>query len=115
MRRLVQAALLARPLILLAAALSCATARAEKAAPAASTTLFTLPGPGAPEPQVTVTRVHQVTPNGGVDFDAKVITVVLYGKKVRFTGGRCAPSAHIRPPTKRGRARPKKRAASEGT
>jgi hypothetical protein len=98
MRRLVQAALLARPLILVAAALSWSTAFAEKAPPAASTTLFTLPGPGAPEPQVTVKRTYQVPPNAGIDFNAKVITVVLHGKKVRFTGGRCAWAAPLRAP-----------------
>ena len=101
MRRLVQSALLAQSLTFVAATLSCSTAFAETSPAAASNTLFTLPGPGAPEPQVTVTRLHQVTPNGGVDFDAKVITVVLYGKKVRFTGGRCAPEGQIRAPNER--------------
>jgi hypothetical protein len=47
---------------------------------------------------VTVTLTHQVTPNAGVDFDAKVMTVVLYGKKVRFTGGRCAQAADMPAP-----------------
>ena len=98
MRRLVQAALLARPLILVAAALSWSTAFAEKAPPAASTTLFSLGGPGAPEPQVNVKRTYQVTLNPGIDFNAKVITVVLHGKKVRFTGGRCASPVPMRAP-----------------
>ena len=90
MRRLVQSAVLARLLILVAAALSCSTAIADKAPPAASATLFALPGPGALQ---TVTRTYQVTPNPGIDLDAKVITVVLYGKKLRFIGGSYRPEA----------------------
>jgi hypothetical protein len=115
MRRLVQAALLARPLILVAAALSWSTAFAEKAPPAASTTLFTLPGPGAPEPQVTVKRTYQVPPNAGIDFNAKVITVVLYGKKVRFTGGRCAMAAGIRAPNELWSGRLQQKGSPEGS
>jgi hypothetical protein len=106
MRRLVRAVLLARPLILVAAALSCPTAFAEKALAAAGTTLLTLPGPGAPEPTVTVWRMHEVTPNAGVDFDAKAITVVLYGKKIRFTGGRCASAEDTRAPYETWAGRP---------
>jgi hypothetical protein len=77
-------------LILVAAATSWSLAFAQTAPPAVNTPVFAVSAsaPLLHKPRLSETFIRPATVNPGVDFNAKVMTVVVYGNELRFTGER---------------------------